>query len=350
MAEIPATIDDVTADWLAEATGLAVTSVTTEIIGVGVGVSSAVYRLSLTGEGVPETLVLKLAALDEAAVFTSSILRMYEREVKFFHELAARSPIRVPNGMGGSVSEDGAQYYLLMEDMGGHREVDQNVGMEIADAERAIDALSTWHAEFWGDAESYLESGAVVSLADPVYPAVLPLVFGEGWEKLDAAMELHPSIREVGPKWSDGLPDMLTKLSASPTTVIHGDYRADNIFFDENDEVVLLDFQLTGLGTPSYDVAYFITQSLVAEVAAEHEQALFDRYVAGLISAGVPQEDTARLWDDYQVAALFCLVYPVVACRGMDLDDPRQFDLANNMNSRCARALEQHNLISIFDS
>ncbi len=75
-ASIPDTIDDVTAEWVSDATGLNVASIKHEIIGVGVGVSSAVYRLHLSGDNVPDTLVLKLKALDEAAVFTSSTLRL----------------------------------------------------------------------------------------------------------------------------------------------------------------------------------------------------------------------------------------------------------------------------------
>ena len=142
MAALPAGIEQVTAEWVAEATGLPVTNVEYEIIGVGIGVSSAVYRLKLQGDGVPDTLVLKLQALDEAAVFTSTMLQMYSREVKFFDELAGRSPIRVPKGYGGAISDDGSTYYLLMEDLGGYREVDQIVGMAIDDAERAIDELA----------------------------------------------------------------------------------------------------------------------------------------------------------------------------------------------------------------
>ena len=64
---------------------------------------------------------------------------------------------------------------------------------------------------------------------------------------------------------------MLATLSTSPTTVIHGDYRADNIFFAADGRTVLLDFQLTGLGSPSYDLAYFVTQSLLPDVAVAHE-------------------------------------------------------------------------------
>lgn len=340
MTQIPASIDHVTADWVAEATGLDVTGVEHELIGVGIGVSSAVYRLHLAGTDVPETLVLKLRALDEAAVFTSSMLQMYQREVKFFDELEGRAPIHVPKGFGGGLSDDGADYYLLMEDMGGHRAVDQNEGMTVADAERSIDELARWHAEFWGDADRYVASGAALSIGDDIYHGVLPVVFGEGWEKIQAEMDVHPTIADVAPRWIAKLPDMLTALSTSPTTVIHGDYRADNIFFDDDDNVVLLDFQITGLGTGAYDLAYFVTQSLLPDVAAEHEQALFGRYVAGLVEGGVPEAETSRLWEDYRVAALFCLVYPVVASRGMDLSDPRQLELVTTMSNGCARAID----------
>jgi hypothetical protein len=341
MPTIPATIEDVTAEWLTEVTGLAVTALSSEVIGVGIGVSSAVYRLTLSGDDVPDTLILKLAATDAAAVFTCTMLQMYSREVKFFDELVNRSPINVPAGFGGQSSEDGSSYFLLMEDMGGHRIIDQVVGMEIADAEQAVDELAGWHGKFWGDADRFVQTGAAVSLADPIYTAVLPVVFAEGWEKVSAAMDVGPVISRVAPRWAAALPAMLTALSTAPTTVVHGDYRADNIFFDADGRVVLLDFQLTGLGTGAYDLAYFVTQSLLPDVAAANERALFDRYVAGLHAAGVSEGETAGLWENYRVAALFCLVYPIVAARGMDLDDPRQFALVDTMSRRCGRVIEE---------
>jgi len=72
-------------------------------------------------------------------------------------------------------------------------------------------------------------------------------------------------------------------------------------------------------------------------VAAANRRALFDRYVA----AGVSEGDTAGLWENYRVAALFCLVYPIVAARGMDFDDPRQFALVDTMSRRCSRVIEE---------
>ena len=53
-----------------------------------------------------------------------------------------------------------------------------------------------------------------------------------------------------------------------------------------------------------------------------------------------PSSDLGRLWEDYRKAALFCLVYPVVAWRGMDASDPRQRDLVVSMLRRFDRAVE----------
>jgi hypothetical protein len=347
MGKIPASIADVDASWLAEALGQPVTAVEHEQIGEGIGVSSAVYRSTLAG-GELGSVVVKLPALAEEAVFASTVLRMYIREVRFFENLARRSPIRVPHGHFGAVDEETSAFVQVMEDLGSMRIVDQNDGMAIDDAKRAIDELARWHAEWWGDADAAVERGDAVCLGDPIYPAVLPMVFAEGWEKVNAQMTVDPVIGAVGPGWADWMPGALATLAGAPNTVIHGDYRADNILFDADDNVVLLDFQLTGRGSASYDLAYFVTQSLAPEVAATHETALFNRWIDGLVAAGVPEGETASLWDRYREAALFCLVYPIVASRGVDLTDERQYALIDNMNTRFVRAVDQLNLADLL--
>ena len=352
MTTIPASIDEVTPAWLSEVMRADVTSVETEQIGVGIGVSSALYRVRLTGpesQTRPETVVVKLPALDEAAVFTSTILRMYIREVGFFDELASASPIRVPERYHAEVDEETSRFVVVMEDMGRMRIVDQVQGMAVEDAEHAVDELAAWHAQWWGRGDELAEQGITVSLGDPIYPAILPMVWAEGWDKVSAEIDLPEAIERVGgQRFSDAMAGILRDLSQGPNTMIHGDFRADNMLFADDGSIVLLDFQLIGSGSAAYDLAYFVTQSLDASVAAEHERALFDRWIAGLRGAGVAGSDVAHLWDDYRKAALFCLVYPVVASRGMDLDDPRQRGLVECMNTRFARAVDQLELDALL--
>jgi hypothetical protein len=346
---IPTSVDQVTAEWLGATCAFDVSEVVAEQIGVGVGVSSGLYRLRLTGgDSCPSEAVLKLPALDPAAVFTSSVLRMYIREVRFFEHLAAMSPIRVPKCFYAAVDESSSEFVLVLEDVGNMRMVDQLEGMSIADAERAIDELAAWHATWWRKADDVVAAGQAVSLGDPIYPAILPMVFGEGWAKVSEGFELPSAVREVGDRYTEVLGPLLQDLSQAPTTLCHGDFRADNILFAPDGSLVLLDFQLIGSGSGAYDLAYFVTQSLDPAVASAHERALFDRWIAGLRAKGVPASDLARMWEDYRKAALFCLVYPVVASRGMDITDPRQRGLLECMMTRNGRAIEELGLADLM--
>lgn len=334
---IPKHPDDLTPAWFRGQLGWQVDHVDIHEIGAGIGVSSAVYRARLTGDDVPESVVVKLTAIDPAAAFTSTVLRMYSREAAFFNGLVSDVPIRVPAGHHAAVSDDGADFVVVMEDLAGNRMLDQTELMTDADAERAIDALAVWQANWWNRVDGMCESGAAVALADPIYPAMLPSLFDEGWEKLNASRHCVPPepLQPVGPKFGAAVAAMLGSLSDGPMTLLHGDFRTDNMMFDPDDQLILMDFQLIGVGSAAYDLAYFIGSCL--DVDAARERALFDRWVAALVANGVPESDLDAMWEKYRIAAVFCLVYPVVASRGMDLDVPREAALANAMMSRQAR-------------
>ena len=62
----------------------------------------------------------------------------------------------------------------------------------------------------------------------------------------------------------------------------------------------------------------------------------------------MPDGRHATAWEDYRKAALFCLVYPVVAWRGMDAGDPRQVDLAATMLDRFDRAVAELDLADLL--
>lgn len=348
MGTIPTKVEDVTPAWLSEATGLDVETFELDQIGVGIGVSSALYRARLVGPDCPASVVVKLPALDDAAVFTSTMLRMYLREAGFFHELAAQAPIRVPACLHASVDAETSEFVLVLEDFGGLRAVDQVKGMQVADAEQAVDGLAAWHATWWRGADELMAAGLTVGLGDEIYKAVLPTVFAEGWEKLGTELGIPSSVQAVGPRWTAAMPGLLDRLAETPTTMIHGDYRADNLFFEDDGTVAAVDFQLIGTGRGAYDLAYFITQSLDGPDASQHERPLFDRWVVGLEGADVPAQDLATAWDDYRAAALFCLVYPVVAWRGMDANDPRQCQLATTMLQRFDRAVAELDLTELL--
>ena len=188
-AQIPGVIGDVDVAWLKSELGWNVDSMEVQQIGAGIGVSSALYRCVLKGPNCPSSVVVKLPALDEAAVFTSTMLRMYIREANFFGSLCNEMPVEVPVAYLAKVDEETSRFVVVMEDLGGLRVVDQNVGISIEDARAVIDAAATLHAKWWDRGDEMAQNGTTISLGDPIYPAVLPFVFGEGWEKLTKEMQ-----------------------------------------------------------------------------------------------------------------------------------------------------------------
>ena len=344
---IPAGIDDIDDDWLSAAMGSPVRAASITDIGTGVGMIGAIYRATLEGDG-PDTVVLKLPGLDETARFTAQILRLNIREVGFYRELAAESPIRVPHCHFAAVDPETHEFVLVLEDVGSYRAVNQVEGMGAADAEQAVDELAAWHAHWWGKAAPIAERGTAVSIRDPIYPMLLPPVFSDGWGKVRAAMSVPGSVERVADGWVEALPEMLGSLSTTPSTLVHGDYRADNMFFDDDGRVVLLDFQVIGESMPVGDLAYFVTGSLSPATASQIEPGLYERWLRALAAEGVPESELDGMWDIYRGAVLFCVCYPMIAAAGMDLADERQRGLLEATFERFERAADELSLIDLL--
>lgn len=93
-------------------------------------------------------------------------------------------------------------------------------------------------------------------------------------------------------------------LTSLPSAVQHGDTHRGNIAFSSNDAVVLVDWQVAGVGPLLEDLAYFGATSLESVVRCEHEKALVQQYLVSLSLAGGPTLDFSDAWRMYR-ALLF---------------------------------------------
>src|ERR1700694_5361314 len=93
MMTIPRTFNDLTPEWCTEALGRPIRSVAATPIGVGVGLVGQLARLQLDGPDGPSVVIAKLAAPTDESRFVATVLNMYGREVGFYTELSARTPI-----------------------------------------------------------------------------------------------------------------------------------------------------------------------------------------------------------------------------------------------------------------
>ena len=258
----------------------------------------------------------------------------------FYRALAAETPMRTPEVYYAAHDLDTDNFVLVMQDLGSLRAADQIAGCARDDVLAAVVALAQHHAAFWQDPRLATDELAWLPFgSDEPFPEGVRQSFTRAWEPFVGFMggDLSPEVKAVG----DWLPSAVDDLMAVPDghaiTVAHGDYRLDNLFFDDSHTVTALDWQLTFKGVGGYDFAYFISQSLTAADRRRHLDELVDTYLTTLADAGIdyPAE---HFWLDVRRTLLFCLAYPVQAM-ALDLTDPRAAALVREMADRASSAI-----------
>lgn len=351
MGAFPHQPEDITAEWLSSIVGGTVDGFTLEQIGVGVGLLGRLYRITLSGSGVPATVVAKFPTLDEGArANVTTPLGFYSNEVSFYNDGAARTPIGTPRVFTAQFDEASGDFVVVLEDIADRRCEDQTVGCSIESAEIAVDALAKVHARWWNS--DFAEMPWIKSYVAPPYPQIIAATFAQSWPvALDVVGDQLPgSVKAFGDRFADLVPWFLEEASQPPLTLCHGDYRLDNLFFATNDAhapVTALDWQICFRGNPGYDLGYFISQSLATDTRRQIESALIDRYAKDITGAGV-ELDRAKLDNAYARTVAYCFIYPIAACGQIEVTAPRMVELVKGMVDRSVAAIDDVDALSLL--
>ena len=353
---IPSSIDDITPEWLTAALNeggeaCSVASLDQVEIGAGLGVSASIYRITPTyssGSG-PETVIAKVRQVDELAAMRSFMLQFYQREASYFRDVAPGSKVKVPQAWWAQASEETPDYCILLQDLGGLRTVNQLDGLGPDDTKSALTQLAQHHAEWWERRDALAELRCNFPISHEMYPLILPGLFDNGYVEICKHLDVPDIVHRIAPLFGGRIGAMLAKLGDAPLTLLHGDYRADNLMFDPDGSPWVLDWQITGAGTPAYDLGYFLSQSLQSDDLAAHEDELIGHYVSQLEASGVDPSTIGDLTFAYRLAVLQCLVYPVVAGEGIASGDPSAIPLYQEMLSRAAAAIDRLDGFDLLD-
>ena len=123
-----------------------------------------------------------------------------------------------------------------------------------------------------------------------------------------------------------GLTGLLASLARAPGTLLHGDFRLDNLVFDARGgarRISFLDWQAPCWGVGVYDVAYLLGSSLDVEVSREEERALLRGYHRALLDEGVRGYPFEACLADYECCLLLVLHRMVGSVVSVDVSDPR---------------------------
>ncbi len=284
-----------------------VTGFTQKLIGNGLVGTSIRFALTYDApeDGAPASVVGKFPATDDTSRQSGAGMRLYLRETSFYRHIAPLADIHTPAVFFNQFDPDTHEFLLLFEDLTPARGGDQLAGCDANDARTAMLEIAGLHAPLWGspdvDGFSFLglphdETARIAQLVAPVA--------GLFRERFDGALEpdVMNAVMRLVP-----LGDALMFDTPPQRTVLHGDFRLDNVLFDVKGgtwPLATLDWQTIGRGCGTQDASYFLGAGLREPDRAAYEQDLLRAYHDALHSRGVRAYSWEQCWRDYRKHSL----------------------------------------------
>ena len=279
--------DDLTAEWLTAVLG-AGTVGGFSVDRIGTGQMSECYRVALTysAGGGPGSVVLKVAASDPVSRGTGAALGLYEREVRFYAEVAPRIA-----GAGGPVAHcfhasyqpETGVFTLLLDDAAPAEVGDEIRGATVHDATLALTKLGGLHAPLMGSAA--MAESAWLNRETPINQALITQLYAGFADRYGEA--ITPAQRMVCQRLVESFDAYLAEEADAGRVhgLVHGDYRLDNMLFGRPGslrDLTVVDWQTVTWGPALTDVAYFLGCALPSADRRAHYDELLAAYHGGL--------------------------------------------------------------------
>jgi hypothetical protein len=295
---------------------------------VGTGLIGQNVAFSLTYDrpapDAPASVVGKFPSPEPQSRATAKALRLFEREVGFYQEIAGTVDIRIPACYLADIDLDTCDFVLLLEDLRPAVQGDQLAGCSLDEAMLAMDELAGLHAPRWGDPTlaniewlGQYDDAQSHEMTQSMYQGLWPgFVAQYGSSLTSGALAL-------GKAFGASLSDWMRSWTR-PYCVTHGDYRLDNMMFGTEEggyPLTTVDWQTVGHGPGILDAAYFIGNGPPVPDRRAHEMDLLKRYHDGLSARGVDGYEWKQCLDDYKRATLAGVLMTVVASQVVASDD-----------------------------
>ena len=355
----PRHLRDVTLEWLTECIRSqgddgTVSNFTATQLGEGVGMMATLNRLTLrysSGSG-PATLIVKFPGELEANLAVAAQFGLFYREVRFYQRAAGRTTMHTPKIYAAEIDPN-SEFVLLMEDLGEMRTGDQIVGCDADETAAAVDELVKLHSVFWNAVDTPEFDFAPIVDAEGQGDVMHSLAIAS-WDAMNAVHgdAVPPVMESIRQRFLAAIPAMHAWLGKVPLTLIHSDYRLDNLMLGtppEHPAIVALDWQGVMRSKGIEDVAFLLSQSVPIEIRRRIEREQVERYRQGLLAAGIDYYATQEsAWEDYRRCVLYLWMYAVLISGALDPRIERARKVMSAIVSRSATAIEDLDCLSLL--
>ena len=240
---------------------------------------------------------------NEARWYKNFSSQLLQRGVPLLRAPLVEEQLDCLDRAGGSEAEDilrQGKMMLLLEcvDQAAYGQHSPLTGQQV---NQSLKLLASFHAAAWED-RGLLQRASQVLHAQGCYWALsrrgedelrqlqpVWTSYIEAFAPYATDLLKKPGIRDLARRLESVAPWVASQLEASPydnfATLVHGDYKAMNLFLpvNEDGQPLLIDFQWTGVGFGMADVAMHLSHSVETESVLEHEEDLVRVYHSVLV-------------------------------------------------------------------
>ncbi len=312
-------------------------------LGEGVGLMSSIARAHLTLEsGQEESVIIKCVARNHNSDLAKGI-NFYRNEVNFYNQLADEAPIAYPRALYAEVEPDTQDFLLVLEDLGTETAGDQLVSCTGKQMLVAFERAAQLHSTFWQRTSEFdwlfyqVDMKTIMFRRDAILrPGVQPTIDHFPAYFIGERAEI---VRRIAEQFAE----LFLKGHGGPQTVIHGDYRTDNMFLIDRDgqpDIIAFDWQNTTGGNGTHDIAYFCSQSANPEFHGDPQINALRLYHETLIDEGVKGFSFDECLERYRYNLLLVMITPIAICGTLDQGNERGVKLGETILERSFSALE----------
>lgn len=341
---------DLTASWLTEKIGAGdVTEFTVERIGTGQ--MSECYRVQLTYAvpGGPSSVVLKVAATDPMSRQTGQALGLYEREVRFYAEVAPRLGGPIAPCYHAAVDAQTGAFDLLLGDAGPALVGDDIAGATVAQAQLAVSQLGRLHGPLLGDAA--LAEAPWLNRDSPLNQAMVSGLYAGFLDRYGE--QIDPRSRMVCERLVAAFDGYLAQESSRGAIqgLVHGDYRLDNLLFGAagaERPLTAVEWQTVSWGPALTDLAYFLGCALQPNERRAHYDDLLRTYHDALgPEAPITLEQVA---DEVRRQSFFGVMMAIVSSMLVERTDRGDRLFMTMLHRHCEHVLDTDALATLPDA
>lgn len=262
------------------------------------------------GEG-PSSIVGKFASDDPVSRQTGIAVNDYLKEVLFYQQLQPTLDITTPKIYFSAIDlQQPDKFVLMMEDLHPGVQGDQLGGCTADQADLALTELAGLAGPRWCDerlkkidwlAPAQIGENNTITLMDMFLPG-----FIERYQHrlTNEHVELATQLGERFESYR--------ALDADIFTLVHIDYRLDNMMFGGPYPLAVVDWS-PSIGSGAADAAYFMGTGMDSDYRRQNEKALIKEYHQRLMAYGIDNFSFNTCWQDYRRNSFGGLVMAIIA-------------------------------------